>query len=677
MLCGCLVILASVACWRCLSSARENIHFSYYETLSTISVTTRAKRSNAYSSTLEKELHFKAFRRSFHLSLRSGLPVLARGFRARMVHGDGSSTWFTMDQSKLFTGHVVHSPWSVVGAYLEGNLWNIHILEVGEAYAVEPAWRLLERPDNPGNDTMVAYRLSDLKGFQSNNSFCSPSLRLNRSTSENLRERRRHWHSGESRLVHERRTRDAKLKDTCLLNVVIDTHMFNGRCGRDHNTCSSLVAMLVQITDERYRGFKFESAVGVYHTNIGIQMGRLALITDFEPSGASFTRHFNEDFDFLGPQKLEAFSREIAKSRDKYCLNHLFSEFRDPDGVLGRGYINVLCDYQEIGRNIPARCFKPRSEIFGFCGNGIIDKGEQCDPGVVSKEDKCCTSKCLFREFANCSETNEECCSDCQIAPKGTVCRVPGYIHSCIQQSRCTGTHASCPQGPIFPDGKECGPQHMCSNGKCIGPCEIASQISRDRLFRSCSCTNNASQMCSYCCFDATDPTYPGECQVFVQSSKPDGSRCYFGICKGGYCERPITYSSLRIGQYLEFVHRSTLRELLRRNIVIVVVFLGLVLWLPPSLFLIHVDNVQREEMRLLTSEDTFDAQLKELRMRHSVKCKSLTPSPSSSSASEADCIVLDRKLSSSVDDTFILKLKVSQKSSDHERVVRFSESTT
>ncbi|KAK3772089.1 hypothetical protein RRG08_067158 [Elysia crispata] len=706
---ACLPFLVSAVSWLSLSFSRENNRLFYYETFSNLSVTTRAKRSSPSNGTLVKELRFLAFGREFLLLLQSGSSVLAEGFRSRMIHGDGTSTWFRLDQSKLFTGHVIHSQWSMVSAYLEGTLWNIHILEPMEAYAVEPAWRLLGRADNLENHTMVTYRLSDVKGLPHKYRFCAVPPNLNTSGP-------RRKHGSSSRVVYKGKTAPQRLKrsfkDTCVMNIVGDASLFENRCERNYLLCSSFMVSTVQMADELYRNSKFESDLGSSYKGIGLQVGELTIYTDYSNRAQSNVKHkFNEDYPFQAIEKLSLFSQSIIMDKPQYCLHHLFSDFRDPYGALGRAYTNSLCggrfkrrsalnsgvssgtntagmlvpnlvfnivfvhevghnfgsnhdpdtaecgpkdeeggkfimwpiavngdspnnhhfskcSLRQIGRNIPGRCFKDRSKLVGFCGNGIVDAGEECDAGLIglNEMDKCCSKTCHLRPSAICSETNEECCVGCQIAAAGTVCRVPGYLYTCIQESYCPGGSAVCLQGKRVPDGETCGDQHVCSSGECIGPCKIATKNSTEgKIFLPCSCSRHVSESCHYCCFDATNMSSPGECRPIVSQRKPDGSPCYMGLCEGGVCHAQVSASMIRLEKYIQFAQTSTLRKFMRANIVLIVVVLSLMVWLPASLYVAHLDHKEMLEREAALEEVSLKAGLEDLRNRYKAKAQLLS----------------------------------------------------
>ncbi|RUS70767.1 hypothetical protein EGW08_021469 [Elysia chlorotica] len=707
-------LLAFALSWLCLCSTRENIHLFYYETLSNISVTTIAKRSSAWNASLVKELRFQAFMRKFHLHLTSGSPVLAETFRARMIHRDGSSTWFNVDQGKLFTGHVMHSPESMVNAHLADGLWHIHILEAGEAYAVEPAWMLLGHGDNPLNHSLVTYRLSDLKDLPAGYRFCSapenPNLNTPRSANPPsgwAKHKQSSWGMNKGRFASLRVKRESK-RDTCVINIVGDTHFYNHRCKRNYKLCSSLMITSLQWVDTTYQASPFENADGTSHTyGVGLQIGELRIHMDFTQESGS-TVHFNQDRQFSAVTKLEAFSRAMTNRQKQHCLHHLFTCYVDKGSSLGRAFTNSMCklkpvspnnyvmntgvssacnsvghivptlmsnfilsheighnfgaehdpdtpkcgpseeqggkfimwpytnsgyrpnnfffskcSLRQIGTNIPGSCFQDRSKLTGFCGNGIVDPSEECDAGYIGLQgfDPCCLSSCVLRESAKCSQANEECCENCRIAPAGKVCRVLGYINTCIKNSHCTGHSALCSPGESVPDGQSCASQHECHNGSCVGPCEIATLNSDNhRTYLPCSCNHNDSALCMHCCYDATVSDNPGECRPFADEHRPDGSPCEGGICTKGACLKNRGFSIARLEAYIEFVHKSTWGQVMRGNIVVIVVVLSLIVWVPASLKINSLDGENRLDFERLMQAIRFQQELEDLRGRFYAK---------------------------------------------------------
>jgi hypothetical protein len=58
------------------------------------------------------------------------------------------------------------------------------------------------------------------------------------------------------------------------------------------------------------------------------------------------------------------------------------------------------------------------------CGNGIVEPGEDCDPGESPASSTCCDANCKFRSGAVCDPQSSPCCMDtCGFAPSTQVCR--------------------------------------------------------------------------------------------------------------------------------------------------------------------------------------------------------------------------------------------------------------
>jgi hypothetical protein len=103
-----------------------------------------------------------------------------------------------------------------------------------------------------------------------------------------------------------------------------------------------------------------------------------------------------------------------------------------------------------------------------MCGNGIVDDGEDCDPGVGSNSTCCDVSTCKFRNGAVCDPESGSCCTEqCTFAPSGQVCR-PSKDSTCDTQETCTGNSGNCPQDVFAPNGQSCGDNGLqCASGQC------------------------------------------------------------------------------------------------------------------------------------------------------------------------------------------------------------------
>ncbi|KAM6951507.1 disintegrin and metalloproteinase domain-containing protein 9-like [Aplochiton taeniatus] len=100
------------------------------------------------------------------------------------------------------------------------------------------------------------------------------------------------------------------------------------------------------------------------------------------------------------------------------------------------------------------------------CGNGLLEKGEQCDCGTPKDcTDKCCdAATCSFSSGSACAQGS--CCSNCQIKVSGTPCR--GSVNSCDLPEYCNGSSAFCPVDFYIMDGLPCEDQTAyCYEGRC------------------------------------------------------------------------------------------------------------------------------------------------------------------------------------------------------------------
>ncbi|XP_060523585.1 disintegrin and metalloproteinase domain-containing protein 10 isoform X2 [Cylas formicarius] len=164
------------------------------------------------------------------------------------------------------------------------------------------------------------------------------------------------------------------------------------------------------------------------------------------------------------------------------------------------GNISKVLD--AIEDNKKRNCFT--ASAGAFCGNKIVEAGEECDCGYDDHEckEKCCYPRlisaedrarnpaavgCRRKQGTECSPSQGPCCSSetCKFIPVryGEVCKIES---ECSMSSKCNGRSAECPQPQPRPDKTRCnnGTQ-LCIKGECTGsiclewnlqPCSITSQ---------------------------------------------------------------------------------------------------------------------------------------------------------------------------------------------------------
>ncbi|XP_015720127.1 disintegrin and metalloproteinase domain-containing protein 20 [Coturnix japonica] len=100
-----------------------------------------------------------------------------------------------------------------------------------------------------------------------------------------------------------------------------------------------------------------------------------------------------------------------------------------------------------------------------YCGNKIVESGEQCDCGSKSecRRDPCCHPNCTLTEGSVCASGT--CCKGCQMRPAGTLCRA--RTDECDLPEYCNGTSPLCSPDLYVQDGTPCNDDSYCYKGKC------------------------------------------------------------------------------------------------------------------------------------------------------------------------------------------------------------------
>ncbi|KAI0825392.1 Metallo-peptidase family M12B Reprolysin-like-domain-containing protein [Trametes gibbosa] len=167
-----------------------------------------------------------------------------------------------------------------------------------------------------------------------------------------------------------------------------------------------------------------------------------------------------------------------------------------------------------------------------MCGNGIVESGEDCDPGFGSNSTCCDVKTCKFKNNAVCDPDSSACCTEqCNFAPSTQVCR-PAKDDRCDTAETCTGTSSSCPADVITPNGQSCGSGLSCASGQCTSLDQQCLMVGSS-MGLSKACPSNNDKTCQVSC---QDPTDSGRC-VVLQSPLINGSPCgYGGTCDSGTC---------------------------------------------------------------------------------------------------------------------------------------------
>lgn len=159
------------------------------------------------------------------------------------------------------------------------------------------------------------------------------------------------------------------------------------------------------------------------------------------------------------------------------------------------------------------------------CGNGIVEEGEDCDPGNLS--DPCCNaSTCSFVPSATCSPLNSNCCtSQCQLASSGTICR-ESLDPMCDIAQRCDGESLICPERCYVVDSNPCGDDNLaCASGRCTNLDQQCAAVgSAFGITDGCPVTPPPQLLCNIVCAAGNN-----RCTVFdqiVRDGTPCGGKC-------------------------------------------------------------------------------------------------------------------------------------------------------
>ncbi|KAL3227019.1 hypothetical protein MRX96_024383 [Rhipicephalus microplus] len=179
-----------------------------------------------------------------------------------------------------------------------------------------------------------------------------------------------------------------------------------------------------------------------------------------------------------------------------------------------------------------------------ICGNGVVERGEQCDCGSHDADcsDQCCHSRHNVDGAAGCtlrvrSLIAGQCCDEsCGFKNVSTVC---GEETECRQKAVCDGEHATCTPGPAKAETTPCaGGTRVCVQGEC------SRSVCLKYGLHECSLAGDrysAQQLCLLACQDEFGSCKPG-CDLALPSARealcglrlPPGSPCNEQL---GYCD--------------------------------------------------------------------------------------------------------------------------------------------
>lgn len=285
--------------------------------------------------------------------------------------------------------------------------------------------------------------------------------------------------------------------------------------------------------------------------------------------------------------------------------------------VAGRDENNKLfspCSRRSIGavlRNKAQSCFSKKTGA--FCGNYKLEPGEECDEGpedAASSLTVSCCNKCKLKHPTfQCSDTNHQCCDGCMFAPSFKPCSGEQDF-GCKSASRCSGYDATCTPAENKENGTVCLDFGKCVNGKCLSICEYNNLL-------PCIC-DTITDSCKWCCKnrDLNAVCEPYRTRTFL----PIGTPCMQGQCDAkGICVKQEMHNTIqRLWKIIENINANSLVMFMRANIVGTVIILSLIIWIPVSCLVSHLDNEQSQKLK--DSEKNADSLKEEYGKSNNIK---------------------------------------------------------
>jgi hypothetical protein len=234
--------------------------------------------------------------------------------------------------------------------------------------------------------------------------------------------------------------------------------------------------------------------------------------------------------------------------------------------LLNDGRVLVTGGYVEGNQQLSAAAVYS----YEYCGNGVVEAGEQCDGGP------CCSGSCTFLSSATlcrgsagvcdpaeyCTGSSTSCPGDSKYG-SGTQCRAANG--ECDVAEYCDGTNPGCPGDGYKANGTACSEDgNPCSTDTCQGgacahaagnagtlcrasagvcdPAEYCTGSSTscpgDSKYGSgtqCRAANGECDVAEYC--DGTNPGCPGDgYKANGTTCTDDGNPCSTDTCQGGAC---------------------------------------------------------------------------------------------------------------------------------------------
>jgi len=268
---------------------------------------------------------------------------------------------------------------------------------------------------------------------------------------------------------------------------------------------------------------------------------------------------------FGSPHDYPAYCRPGGQSGNYIMFASATSGDRDNNNKFSN------CSKHNVSRVLDAifegqkrNCFQENDGA--FCGNKIVEEGEECDCGFDESEcaEQCCYPRkvtneteannkrnmCKRKPNAQCSPSEGPCCSQtCRfLSSSSAQSKQCKGEDDCTEAARCDGTQAKCPEPKAKPNHQtECNQgTQVCYDGEC--KFSICLKYGLESCFLTSETISDKRQLCELACRqkDAKNSTCMSTTELVAQGLVAPGSGLTSGLslrpgspCDNyqGYCD--------------------------------------------------------------------------------------------------------------------------------------------
>lgn len=341
----------------------------------------------------------------------------------------------------------------------------------------------------------------ELSALDESNPFCTPNVDV--SNFLNLHSKSNH-------------------EDICLAYVFTYRDFTGGTLGLAWVASASGASGGICETYKRYT----ENINGVHHTaKRSLNTGIITFVnynSPVPPKVSQLTLAHEIGHNFGSPHDYPSECRPGGKTGNYIMFASATSGDRDNNNKFSHcSKANISAVLDAIVDNRKKNCFQKSDGA--FCGNKIVEVGEECDCGFDDTEcqEKCCyprqgpshltpeeqtawskEKRCRRKPLAECSPSEGPCCeSNCQFTSRAqkTLCK---HMEDCTKEAHCNGRNATCPKPEPKPDNiTECNQgTQVCQQGECKD--SICVKYGLVSCFLTSDTVTNKRDLCNLACQD-------------------------------------------------------------------------------------------------------------------------------------------------------------------------------